>query len=82
MLQHAALTRVGLALATGQSLASILSSIGHVAEGVTAARAARDLAQRLALDMPIVDAVHRVLFENVPPRDAVLALLAREPRAE
>jgi len=74
--------RVGLALASGQPLARILKSIGHVAEGVTAARAARDLARRFGLDMPIVDAVHRVLFEDVPPRDAVLALLAREPRAE
>jgi glycerol-3-phosphate dehydrogenase (NAD(P)+) len=74
--------RVGLALASGQPLARILHSIGHVAEGVTATRAARELARRFALDMPIVDAVHRVLYENVPPREAVLALLAREPRAE
>jgi glycerol-3-phosphate dehydrogenase (NAD(P)+) len=74
--------RVGLALGSGQPLAHILSSIGHVAEGVIAARAARDLARQFALDMPIVEAVHRVLFENVEPRDAVLALLAREPRAE
>jgi glycerol-3-phosphate dehydrogenase (NAD(P)+) len=74
--------RVGLALASGQPLARILQSIGHVAEGVTATRAARELARRFALDMPIVDAVHRVLYENVPPREAVLALLAREPRAE
>ena len=74
--------RVGMALASGQPLPRILESIGHVAEGVTATRAARDLARRFALDMPIVDAVHRVLYENVPPRDAVLALLAREPRPE
>jgi glycerol-3-phosphate dehydrogenase len=32
------------------------------------ARRARDLARRFGLDMPIVDAVHRVLFEDVPPR--------------
>jgi glycerol-3-phosphate dehydrogenase len=32
--------------------------------------------------MPIVDAVHRVLYEAMTPRDAVLALLAREPRGE
>ena len=32
--------------------------------------------------LKIVDAVHRVLFENVEPHAAVLALLAREPRAE
>lgn len=74
--------RVGLALSRGQSLPAILAEIGHVAEGVQATRAANDLARQLRIDMPIVDAVHRVLYDNLPPRDAVLALLAREPRAE
>ena len=74
--------RVGLALSRGQPLAAILSEIGHVAEGVAATRAAHDLARRHALDMPIVAAVHKVLYENVPPREAVLSLLAREPRAD
>jgi glycerol-3-phosphate dehydrogenase (NAD(P)+) len=74
--------RVGLALSRGQPLAAIMAEIGHVAEGVNATRAAHDLARHFGIDMPIVDAVHRVLYEKMPPRDAVLALLAREPRAE
>jgi glycerol-3-phosphate dehydrogenase (NAD(P)+) len=74
--------RVGLALSRGEPLAAILSQIGHVAEGVQATRAAHALAAHFAIDMPIVAAVHRVLFDGVPPRDAVLALLAREPRPE
>jgi glycerol-3-phosphate dehydrogenase (NAD(P)+) len=74
--------RVGLALSRGQSLAAILAELGHIAEGVQATRAAHDLAKHFAIDMPIVDAVHRVLYEGMAPRDAVLGLLAREPRAE
>jgi glycerol-3-phosphate dehydrogenase (NAD(P)+) len=74
--------RVGLALSRGEPLEAILSQIGHVAEGVHATRAAHALAAHFAIDMPIVAAVHRVLFDGVPPRDAVLALLAREPRPE
>jgi glycerol-3-phosphate dehydrogenase (NAD(P)+) len=74
--------RVGLALGAGQPLAAILAELGHVAEGVVATRAVRALAQEHRLDMPICDAVHRVLYEGVPPRDAVSALLAREPRSE
>jgi glycerol-3-phosphate dehydrogenase (NAD(P)+) len=74
--------RVGLALAAGRPLAAILAELGHVAEGVVATRAVRALAQEHRLDMPISDAVHRVLYEGVPPRDAVMALLAREPGSE
>ena len=74
--------RLGLALARGEPLPAILASLGHVAEGVQAARAAHALARHHGVDMPIVDAVHRVLHEGVVLREAVLALLAREPRAE
>jgi len=74
--------RVGLALAKGQPLAAILSELGHVAEGVAAARDVRALCGALGVDMPICDVVYRVLYENLPPRRAVEALLAREPGAE
>jgi glycerol-3-phosphate dehydrogenase (NAD(P)+) len=74
--------RVGLALARGEPLEAILAQLGHVAEGVQAARAAQALARHHGVDMPIVEAVHRVLYEGMGLRDAVLALLAREPRAE
>jgi len=74
--------RVGLALAAGEPLAAILASLGHVAEGVPAARAARALATHHRLDLPIADAVYRVLYEELPPRRAVEALLAREPKSE
>ena len=74
--------RVGLALARGESLDAILAALGHVAEGVFAARAARSLASALEVDMPICDAVYRVLYEGLPPRRAVETLLAREPGPE
>jgi glycerol-3-phosphate dehydrogenase (NAD(P)+) len=74
--------QVGLALSRGEPLAAILAGIGHVAEGVVATRAARALALHHGVDMPIVEAVHHVLYEGMSARDAVLALLAREPRAE
>src|SRR5437868_6713940 len=74
--------RVGLALAQGRPLADILAELGHVAEGVTAAPAVRALARQHAVEMPICEAVDRVLHEHLPPRKAVDALLKREPRAE
>ncbi len=74
--------RVGLALAKRQPLTAILAAIGHVAEGVDAAKAAHALARHCGVDMPICDAVYRVLHEELPPRQAVETLLAREPRPE
>lgn len=74
--------RVGLALARGRPLAEILAELGHVAEGVNASRAVRELAAAHGVEMPICEAVDRVLHEGMPVRDAVLGLLRREPRAE
>jgi len=74
--------QVGLRLARGERLADILGKLGHVAEGVEATRAARALAARCGIDMPIAEAVHRVLYEDVPPAVAVRDLLRREPRSE
>jgi glycerol-3-phosphate dehydrogenase (NAD(P)+) len=74
--------RVGLALAQGKTLPQILAELGHVAEGVGAAAAVRALARHHDVDMPICDAVFRVLHEGLPARRAVVALLAREPRHE
>ena len=74
--------RVGLGLGRGEALAGILAGLGHVAEGVAAAQAAHALAGSLGVDLPICEAVYRVLYENLPPRRAVEALLAREPGPE
>jgi len=74
--------QVGLALARGEPLDDILARLGHVAEGVAATRAARALAAHHRVAMPIVEAVHRVLYEGVAPAVAVRDLLRREPRAE
>jgi glycerol-3-phosphate dehydrogenase (NAD(P)+) len=74
--------RVGLALAQGKPLPTILAELGHVAEGVGAASAVRALSSHHGVEMPICDAVYRVLHENLAPKHAVETLLKREPRAE
>lgn len=74
--------RVGLALAEGKSLDDILAHLGHVAEGVSTAREAVRLANRLGVDMPICRAVHAVLHEGADARRAVEELLARDPKQE
>jgi glycerol-3-phosphate dehydrogenase (NAD(P)+) len=57
--------RVGVALARGEGLPSILEHLGMVAEGVYAAVAARDLARTHHVEAPLLDAVYRVLYEGL-----------------
>lgn len=73
--------QVGLAIGEGRSLDDILAG-GMTAEGVRCARAARALGERLQVELPITVAVCRVLFEGLPPREAVAALLSRDSRPE
>ena len=74
--------QVGLLLASGKALPEIQHELGHVAEGIYAARAVRLLAKHEQIEMPISDAVYRVLYEGLAPRAAVGALLRREPARE
>ena len=73
---------VGVRLAQGQTLDTVLAELGHVSEGVASARAARDHARASKVEMPIAEAVCGVLFEGLAPREAVQQLLSRDPRAE
>lgn len=73
---------VGLELGQGRGLPEILAGMTQVAEGVRTARSAHDLALRRGIEMPIVHAVHAVLFEELEPRAAVERLMLREPKAE
>jgi glycerol-3-phosphate dehydrogenase (NAD(P)+) len=74
--------RFGLALARGKTASQALAEIGQVVEGVQAARAVFGVAQRVAVDMPISEAIYRIVHEGLPIKTAVDALMSREVRAE
>ncbi|MED5614512.1 NAD(P)H-dependent glycerol-3-phosphate dehydrogenase [Janthinobacterium sp. P210005] len=74
--------RVGLGLAQGKALDTIVAELGHVAEGVPCAKAVRQLARRMGVEMPITNAVAGVLFDGDLPHVMVQQLLSRDPRAE
>lgn len=73
---------VGLGLAAGRPLTEILGELGHVAEGVQTAREVLGLSEKMSVEMPITRGVCSVLDDGVPARQAVEALLNREPRSE
>jgi glycerol-3-phosphate dehydrogenase (NAD(P)+) len=74
--------RFGMALGRGESPASAQSSIHQVVEGVPAARAVYDVAQRMQVDMPICREIYGIMYEDKPVRAAVQALMARDVRSE
>lgn len=74
--------RVGLGLAEGQQLDEILGALGHVAEGVLTTQVIVERATKLGVDMPITHAVLEVLTGKLSPRNAVEALMGRDPKTE
>lgn len=74
--------KVGLELAKGKPLDTIVAELGHVAEGVPCAKAVRELAAGMGVDMPITNAVAGVLFDGGTPQAMLAQLLARDPRDE
>ena len=74
--------RLGLALGHGQSLDAALAVIGQAVEGVKSAQSVHKLAQRQQVEMPICQAVYRIVYQGLAPRQAVEELIARTQKSE
>ena len=74
--------RMGLALASGMTIEEAQGEIQQVVEGVLAAKAVKQVADRMAVEMPICQEIYRILYEGVPPREAVGALMSRALKPE
>jgi glycerol-3-phosphate dehydrogenase (NAD(P)+) len=73
---------VGLHLGRGMKLSEILSKMNQVAEGVRTAKSVHDLAKKLQLDLPIHEAVYRIVHEDLPVTSAMKELMGRELKSE
>ena len=74
--------RFGLALAKGLGVDEAVASVGQVVEGAETTRQAMGAGERLGIELPIVEQVYRVIYDNRSPLDAVGALLTRPPSQE
>jgi glycerol-3-phosphate dehydrogenase (NAD(P)+) len=83
MSQHSRNRHVGEELGRGRSLTDIQEEMGLVvAEGVTTAQSAYELARKVGVSTPIIDEIHASLYEGRDPRLAVRSLMTREAKAE
>jgi glycerol-3-phosphate dehydrogenase (NAD(P)+) len=73
---------LGMEIGGGATLEAALAGKETVAEGVITTRSAYALAQQRGVEMPIVEAVFRTLFEGQPARKSITGLMARGLRAE
>jgi glycerol-3-phosphate dehydrogenase (NAD(P)+) len=74
--------QVGVKLGQGIPLDQILAGMAMVAEGVKTSRAVYFLAARLGVEMPIVTASYKILYEGLAPKEAIKKLMARELKDE
>lgn len=74
--------RFGELLARGRDTRQAQEEIGMVVEGLRTARAVRTLAHRHEVEMPIVEEIYRVIYENKAVEEAVADLMGRAARPE
>lgn len=73
---------VGERLGKGEKLDDIMAGMEQVAEGIWTCRAALDLANELGVEVPITEQVVAIVHDNRDPREAVQALMSRDPKRE
>ena len=73
---------VGVELTKGRSVTEILSNMSGVAEGVTTTLVARNLANKLGLEMPITERIYQVLYEDADPREVAAEMIGGNVRHE
>lgn len=74
--------RAGYQLGQGKSLAEVEADMGMVIEGVSTTKAAKELAMKRHVDMPITNAIYQVLYENKDIKSVIDALMERESTSE
>lgn len=73
---------VGVRLGRGEKLMDILKSMRMVAEGIYTTQAAINLKNKFNIDMPIVEQVYKILYEDKEPRQAIEELMQRDLKEE
>lgn len=79
---HSRNRQAGILIGKGYTMKEVTKEVKQVVEGVNTAKAALALANKYKIEMPIVEQINLVLFDNVPAKDAANALFSRDKRSE
>ena len=80
--RHSRNRKAGMLIGRGYTMQEAMDEVKMVVEGVYSAKAAIALAKKYNIDMPIIEQVNAVLFEDQPAKDAVMELMLRDKKAE
>lgn len=80
--RHSRNRRFGEMIGSGMSLSEAADEMTMVVEGVKTTASVRALAERHGIEMPISEAVGRILAGETMPRDEVRDLMTRDPKHE
>jgi glycerol-3-phosphate dehydrogenase (NAD(P)+) len=79
---HSRNRRAGILIGQGKTMDEAMAEVKMIVEGVYSAKAAKALGEKYEVDLPIIDQVNLILFENKPAAEAVRDLMVRERREE
>jgi len=79
---HSRNRRAGILIGQGKTAKQAMEEVGAVVEGYYAAKSAWDLCEQQGVRMPILETAYRVLYEDMPAKEAVHFLLTRQRRTE
>lgn len=79
---HSRNRKAGYLMGKGYTMKEAMDEVKMVVEGVYSAKAAKSLAEKYQVEMPIIEEVNKVLFENKPAADAVRDLMIRDKKVE
>lgn len=79
---HSRNRKAGYLMGKGYTMQEAMDEVKMVVEGAYSARAAKSLAEKYQVEMPIIEEVNKVLFEDKPAADAVRDLMLRDKKVE
>lgn len=79
---HSRNRRAGILIGKGKSIDEARNEIGMTIEGIDNVEIAYELSKKYQVEMPIVESVYDILYNNLKPMDAVIKLMTREAKSE
>lgn len=80
--EHSRNRRAGLLIGKGKTIEETKKEVGMTIESLDNIEVAYELAKKYNVEMPIVEAVYNVLYNNLAPKEAVTMLMTREAKSE